>query len=124
MNTVTVQPMQWKPVPDISKAQAFTDADADLFEELREVLAKFGALDRFGISLIHDHFEIANDEFLMEFTDIENRTLTIKPVRLSELGELTYTITNWKMTMGDEIATTACGCAKNYNEHFGYHRKT
>jgi len=77
------------------------------------VLQRYGALDRFGISLIHRHFDIADDEELMEYTDVEQRTLTVKPVKKSDIDWQHTTITNWKLTEGEEVARIGCGCASN-----------
>lgn len=124
MSHVNVQPMQWKPVVDISTVSPFSPEDAQCFRELRDVLLKHNALDRFGISLVHRHFDINSDEEMMEYTDHENRTLIVKPVKKSEIDWEHTTITNWKLTEGEEVATVGCGCARNANGHLGYHRST
>jgi hypothetical protein len=82
------------------------------------------ALERFGISLIHRHFDIADDEEMMEYTDAQQRILTIKPVKKSDIDWENTTITNWKLTEGDEVARIGCGCARNSGGHLGYHRGT
>jgi hypothetical protein len=58
--------------------------DSSLFLELREVLIRHGAIDRFGITLLHKHFEIREDETLVESVDAEGRTLTIHPEPINE----------------------------------------
>lgn len=124
MSNVSVQPMQWKPVEDISVVSPFSPEDAECFKELRDVLQKYGALDRFGISLIHRHFDVAEDEEMMEYTDLESRTLVVKPVKKSEIDWNHTTITNWRLTQGEDVAVVGCGCATNSNGHLGYHRGT
>jgi hypothetical protein len=42
------------------------DRDRAVMDEVREVLAKHGALGRFGLTLLHSHFEVAHDEVLAE----------------------------------------------------------
>lgn len=122
MSKVNIQPMQWKPVADISAVDPFSPDDAACFRELRDVLLKYNALNRFGITLIHRHFDIAPDEEMMEFTDAENRTLIVKPVKLSDINWKNTTVTNWRLTDGDEVATVGCVCARNASGHLGYHR--
>ncbi|MFO3723167.1 hypothetical protein [Pseudomonas sp. HLMP] len=124
MSNVSVQPMQWKPVEDISSVSPFSPEDAECFRELRDVLQKYDALDRFGISLIHRHFDISEDEEMMEYTDHENRILVVKPVKKSEIDWNFTTITNWRLTEGAEVAVVGCTCARNSNGHLGYHRGT
>ncbi|MGK5053039.1 hypothetical protein [Janthinobacterium sp. RB2P8] len=61
---------EWQPVADISAVDPLLPEDLACFRELRDVLQRYGALDRFGISLIQRQFDIADDEELMEFTDV------------------------------------------------------
>lgn len=122
MPTVNVQPMQWKPVEDIAAVSPFSPEDAECFRELRDVLHKYGALDRFGISLIHRHFDVEADEEMVEFTDLESRTLTVRPVKKSEIDWKSATVTNWKLTQGGGIAATRCVCTRNLSSHFGTHQ--
>lgn len=124
MSAVNVQPMQWKPVVNISAAKPFSLEDTECFKELRDVLVKHGAIDRFGISLIHRHFDIEPDEEMMEYTDFNNRMLIVKPVKKSDIDWKHTTITNWRLTEDNEIATVGCGCASNSNGHLGFHRGT
>lgn len=121
VNQVDVQPMQWKGIIDISETEDFTSRDAACFSELRDVLKKHGCLDKFGISLIHKHFDISPDECLLEHTDLDNRTLTIKPVKQSTLEPGSTTITMWRLTEGEKVAEIGCRCARGPNGHFGRH---
>ncbi|MGH9444140.1 MAG: hypothetical protein ACRD4Q_13765 [Candidatus Acidiferrales bacterium] len=73
---VVVQPMLWASTKDIEEVEPVSDKDADVLSELREVLVKHNAVDRFGIMLIHKHFDLAENEQMVEFTDLENRRLT------------------------------------------------
>jgi hypothetical protein len=124
MHSLNIHAMQWQPVADISAVDPLLPEDLACFRELRDVLQRYGALDRFGISLIHRHFDIANDEELMEYTDAEARTLTVKPVKKSDIDWNHTTITTWKLTEGEEVAHIGCGCARNSGGHLGYHRGT
>lgn len=76
---------QREKLPDAQDVQAFSEDDQDLFDELYKVLARHGALRRFGITLLHQHFEIADDEVLLERTDRDNRRQLIEPVKISSL---------------------------------------
>ena len=81
---IKVQVTQWSQFPDVDKVPKFSDTDIECLREVREVLKKYGQLDRFGISLLHKHFEIANDEFLLETTDVKERTQSIRPVKAKD----------------------------------------
>ncbi|WP_444921767.1 hypothetical protein ACJJID_05145 [Microbulbifer sp. CnH-101-G] len=121
MNRVAVQPMQWKSIIDISETEDLTSNDMACFVEVRNILKKYGVLDKFGLSLIHKHFEIAPDECMLEHTDLNTRTLTIKPVKESELVPGDTTITMWRLTDTDKVAEVGCRCARSPDGHWGRH---
>lgn len=91
---------------DIDVVEPFNDEDRETMEMIREVLRKRNAIDRFGITLLHDHFDINDDEVLVETCDPVTRTLTIKPYRNEELKEADvdeegYMQTNWRFDEND-----------------------
>lgn len=55
----TVKANPYETLKDISEVQPY-DAQEDraLFAELAQVLRKYDADDRFGVALLHDHFEV------------------------------------------------------------------
>src|SRR5262249_38625124 len=60
---------------------------------------------KYGLALLHKHFDLADDEVLMEYTDIENRTLITKPASRNEIsGDAIETA--WSLESG--IVTTVC----------------
>jgi hypothetical protein len=68
-------------LPDITEVRPVDASDLPCLNELRDVLERHGALERFGLNLLHDHFELDDDELLVEVSDADTRTLTIRPVR-------------------------------------------
>jgi len=79
--------MQWASVSDIDDADTtFTDEDAACLTEIRQVLVKHGRVTKFGVTLIHKHFELRAHEYLLETIDEENRTLTMNVVDQSSLS--------------------------------------
>ena len=121
--SLSIQPMQWERAQDIDSVPAFNDQDSQCFKEVRDVLKKYNALDRFGLSLIHSHFEVGDDEILLETTDVHNRQQKIEVVKASEIEQEDFVITNWALTDGDEVARKRCACAKDPSHgHYGYHR--
>ena len=122
MLNLNVQPMQWEPIIDISEVKPLTDDDKDLFSEVRDVLKKHNVLDRFGLNVIHKHFDIAENECLLECTDIENRTLVIKPIKVTEMDIKNTTVTQWRLSDGNAVAEVGCRCARVGSGHGGYHQ--
>jgi hypothetical protein len=101
--------MQWAVTPDISETSPLSETDKQCFKEIRDVLSKFGCLDRFGINLIHKHFEIAEDEALLETIDVEGRTLTVRPVKKTELQNSVET--QWLLRNGESYIACPVWCS-------------
>jgi len=64
------------------------------------VLLRHDCLDRFGVALLHKHFEPADNEVLVETTDVEARTSTLSvEQRTDHKGRLLET--QWRFATGD-----------------------
>ena len=123
---IVMQPMQWGHIPDVHDIEPLSERDADCLLEIRDVFMRHGVLDRFAISLIHKHFDIASTEQMVEFTDPKNRILTIKPV--SDNEALNTLETTWRFsaeTTGMQPLTICVfRCYYNPNstpQHVGQH---
>ena len=123
MTTIHVQPMQWGGIPYMGspELETFSDKDAACFKDIRDVLARHGALKRFGMFLIHRHFDVAEDEEMTECTDHAGRTLTILPRKKADIDRAATVPTNWIFTESEEIAAACCTCARNEQGHQGRH---
>ena len=99
----------------ISVVEPRSDTDDPLFAELATVLKKHNALDRFGITLLHRHFEIEPGEVLLETTDIPSRVQTIRPVTHDEMTADPYIETSWRL--GDGWIAMGCKCVKMGDDH-------
>jgi hypothetical protein len=87
-------------LPDIDEVAPFggKEGDEECFAELRAVLAKYGALQRFGVTLLHQHFDISEDEVLVETVDVENRILTSTPGATNQINTQQRVIeTSWRL---------------------------
>ena len=119
---VSVQATRWSAFADVDQVKQISDDDAACLRDVRDVLAKHGALDRFGVSLLHSHFGMSDDEMLMETTDEVTRVQTIRPISLSDgynVPGQTMMITQLKLCEGETIATVGCGCLRDKNGHTG-----
>lgn len=83
-------------LPDIVDVRPVDETDRACLLEVRAVLERHGALKRFGINLLHDHFPMDDDEVLLEVCDPEERTLTIRPGTASSLEEGRFVGTNFQ----------------------------
>jgi hypothetical protein len=73
--------MQWSDLKRLKDVEPFNDDDLECLAEVREVLKKHGKRERFGVALLHKHFEMDDNELLLENSDEETRELSIKPVQ-------------------------------------------
>jgi hypothetical protein len=118
--TATQLAPQHRDLTDINDVEPFTpEKDQPLFDDLKAVLTKHNAMSRFGISLLHRHFDVVGGEMLVEFCDTEKRTLTIKPLPDDQLPGDTYIETSWRfdITGANQACTLKCvGSGGRHND--------
>src|SRR2546425_11786166 len=110
MEPTAIQPLQRAEVPDLEEVPPLSERDFDCIREVRDVLAKHGALERFGLSLLHQHFDLAPDECLVEFVDYDTRTLITRPVKSSSLEAQRSIETQWRLSDGSAVTTCNGRC--------------
>jgi hypothetical protein len=86
-------------------------------EEIRLVLAKHGCLGRFGVALLHSHFDLEDGEMMLETTDLEKREHWVRPVRLSYLEEKGLTAQTTIVGFDEHGYSQKCGCAPMTQGH-------
>jgi hypothetical protein len=99
---------QWNHLPPIDEIGVLSDKDRACLDAIRSVLDEHGCLDRFGVNLLHRHFELADDEILVEQVDDAGRKLVVKPVRLSvvaaDMPTAYETQWHWRRSPSGEVA--------------------
>lgn len=105
------------PPKHIADVEARSQKDDALFAELADVLKNHKAIDRFGVCLLHRHFDIAPGEVLLEETDVHTRIQTIKPVFSVPKH---HTETAWRL--GDGFVAMSCICADYGGGHTHFQR--
>jgi hypothetical protein len=55
---LTVSPVQWSRLEHIDRMRPLDESDLPCLADVREVLRKYGNLERFGIALLHSHFSM------------------------------------------------------------------
>lgn len=81
---LVLSPIRKTHLKDLSEVEPINEGDEPCLAEIRDVLKKFGMQDRFGVFLLHQHFDLAPDEVLVEDNDPQTRVLTIRPVKRKE----------------------------------------
>jgi hypothetical protein len=108
-------------LPNIDDTEPLNDADLSCLREIHEVLVKHGRLNRFGLSLLHQHFDIESDECLVESCDPERRTLTIRPIKRADLAGKDAIGTNWRMDSGESMLWCTVYCIEREKGHWITH---
>lgn len=89
-----------------------SDASRAEFLGVQEVLHMMEAKNltsRFGITLLHKHFDVADDEIMIETCDTKKRTLLIRPIKKTILAKMPVEVrqTQWR---GD-VEGIGLGCS-------------
>jgi hypothetical protein len=115
-----------KGLTHIDETDSFDPAkDQPLFDEIKLVLTKHNALHRFGVTLLHKHFEVYEGERMVEVCNPETRTLTIQPVKRDLAADETYVETNWRFDTDSVHVNQLCfaDCLKMGPRHAEIHKK-
>lgn len=124
MGRIVIAPVQWSSLKDIDDTRPVGEADFECLRDIREVLKRHGALDRFGVALLHSHFNLNSDEVWLEECDEENRILVTRPVRETDAGEGNVG-TIWHLRDDDIHAGRWCRkyCMRGGGLFFGHSRE-
>jgi len=120
----TPQPLS--PLPDIDDVRPISDEDQECIQDVRQVLIDHGALGRFGLTLLHEHFEVGPDEIMMEFVDKEERVLTTRPIRAAGHSAENSIQTSWRLDTLDGMQYCERYCERPWGPsgpHTGGHAR-
>lgn len=73
MEKITLETIQWTTLRDIDDVSPIGDSDFDVLSKIKDVLVEHGCTNRFGVCLLHKHFEVGDDEVAVEYTNPEAR---------------------------------------------------
>lgn len=118
-----------KELPDIDQIPPLSSADEQCLRDLKEVLHRHGKLERFGLTLLHQHFPMLEDEMLVETCDPKARVLTIQPIKSFQLKGQRVIETNWRMDTQDALVACSQSCVQTTDRggnsvHVGTHART
>ena len=109
---LVMRPMEWAPLEDIDDIEPLGEHDASCLRDVYAVLKQHGKHDRFGVTLLHKHFPMNDDEVLLERTDVASRSLILRPANI-ESPEIERSMqTSWRLT-DDEGAVTNTWCERH-----------
>jgi hypothetical protein len=101
-----------KDINEITPRQPAEDA---CFAELQAVLKRHKLEKRYGITLLHKHFDIADDEMLVEHTDLTTRTLTSRPQKIGSIPNENVMEVTWSMDTDTTMGICVTRCFYNQN---------
>lgn len=121
-NQRNVLPADHNPYRSLKDIDDTPDASKDelrQLEKLSDFMKAEGMTDRFGITLLHKHFEVADDETLVETCDPETRTLTVRPYKKAVLESLSDGSRETQWRWDGEISGLTCliRCVNSGNGH-------
>lgn len=112
--------MQWAKVEDLHNVAPLSDEDVECMKQVREVLKRHGKLDRFALHLIHKHFDLADDEILIEYSDASIREQYFRAEKIESETAVSAIPTTWTLQEIEPLA--ACKCAYRMDKgHLGRH---
>ena len=109
---------------DIDEVEPLNDSDLPALREIREVLQRHGLIERFGVALLHSHFDLRDDEVMVESADLACRTLTLQPMEEASIGENVIG-TIWMLRDDPIHAMAWCRrfCERSFFGHFKMHNR-
>lgn len=102
------KPQSCEVLPDISEAEPLSENDQALVSDLVDVLRRHNAVGRFGLTLLHQHFPVGEDEVMLETTDRAAREQLLRPVKKVELEGVDYKETSWRLDSGTPLMACVC----------------
>lgn len=109
--------LAYRDLSDIDSVQPLGEDDHACLLEIREVLERHGRLGRFGITLLHSHFPISEDEVLVEVCDDQARSLTMTVQSSTVLKSPNIKATSWRMTDGASMVSCLTSCVSSNGQH-------
>lgn len=119
---VILETVQWSSLTDVDDVERITDQDYVVLNEVKEVLRKHGVMDRFGVCLLHRHFDVKEDELAVEYTDVESRISTIK-VESAGTARGPFLETMWRFSDRPHEVTACVRRCSDSDGHKNVHGK-
>jgi hypothetical protein len=117
---MAITAIQYNSFSDIDDAMHLDASDLICLSEIQELLEAHGKEQRFSIGLIHKHFDLLDNEVLLETCDPVRRTLKCQPVDRSVLGSGKVVATSWTKDLGIERGCEKVCPTGDGDRHYGY----
>jgi hypothetical protein len=115
MSELSLHPLKWSDLQHIDNVEPIGEKDFAVLEEVRAVLDRHGYMDRFGVCLLHKHFDLADDEYILEETDESERTQRLSVAKDDGDSDLNTIQTMWKFATDGTRGITKCVLRCHYS---------
>ncbi len=99
------------PLPRFDELQGLDDTDRACMGEIREVLRKYGKIERFGLQFLHRHFDVGPEEILVERSDPDARSMVLQVLRRNEIKNEEHVDTAWHLGRSPPVSLVKCRSA-------------
>ena len=118
-SSLAIQAMQWSKLDDLHDTAPLNIEDFACMDAVREVLMKFNKVERFALHLVHKHFDLADDEILVEYSNANTREQFFRPEKADSEVARESIPTTWMLK--DMEPSVICTCARTENGHQARH---
>lgn len=117
---IAIRPMQWGKIADLHDTPPLDDSDAACMRDVREVLLRHNKVDRFALHLVHKHFDLAEDEVLVEYNESDTREQFFKVEKATDEIMSNSIPTTWTLEKIEPMARCVCAYRQGQG-HLGRH---
>ena len=123
MQRIQMEPVQWSHIKHIDDIEQLNDSDYDVISELGDVLRRHGLEDKFGVCLLHKHFDMNDGDRMFEETDHENEILVSRKVSSDSYRAEDSIETMWRFSKGIDSVTVCERVCDYFLGHKNKHKK-
>lgn len=91
----------------IDESDALSADDLECMREIRQVLERHGKLERFGVTLLHEHFAMRPGEVLLEASNADTRRMSLEPA-IVDPSDVTSISTQWYLGQSVPLSLVKC----------------
>lgn len=111
MSKLCIQPIEYQSIKKIEDLEPINEGDIQLMNKIRNLIIEHGAEDRFGLCLLHRHFDVGPGEYAIEESYEKDRKSVVEIKKLDKeplIDDPEYIPTTWKFTAENGTHVTLC----------------
>ena len=104
----TTQAKNWNDLSNLLDVAHLSETDSQCLNEIQSILNKYDLTQKFGVALLHKHFELDEDEMLIERTYLKDKHLVTKPEKIGESNPDDLVTTMWRFDKDQRYGCSLC----------------